>query len=146
MKNKLLIILLIFASLSSYASDKLENEVVCSKITHSGEADSGLDIIIQSNLTSWAKRVSIVEDGYVGRLEIGSFLIPIKPENNFDIQTGESETYRAKDFQLTMQVLSTRIEQNCWVPLELFSDCRAIDRLMNSLIATKCSGLCLQLS
>ncbi|MBK8201502.1 MAG: hypothetical protein IPK68_03985 [Bdellovibrionales bacterium] len=77
MKNLLFGLVALAFVQPAFGSDKFENEIVCAKVTQPGEADSGLDIIIQSNPTAWVKRAAIVENGYLGPREIGNFQIPL---------------------------------------------------------------------
>lgn len=106
---RVLVIGILMTGVSAYSANDVINEMVCQKVKVSGTADMGMKVIIQSTSITWAKRVSIVEIGYLGQREIGSFQIPLRPKSNFDLNNGWTLTYQTSNFQLTMKVNSTRL-------------------------------------
>lgn len=114
MKNLLFGLVALAFVQPSFSSDKFENEIVCAKVTQPGEADSGLDIIIQSNPTAWIKRAAIVENGYLGPREIGNFQIPLnqpKVSTPSFFNSNRVATYEVDGFVLTMEVADQKGEQ-----------------------------------
>lgn len=110
---KMLILNLLAMSLTypAFSSDRLENEIVCEKVTQPGEADNGVEIIIQSNPTAWAKRALIISKGYFGPELIASFQIPVTDP----VVTTPSyfvpsryATYSARGFSLHMDVVDSK--------------------------------------
>lgn len=105
MKKLILVSCIVFAGVFALATDRLSNEIVCSKVAVSGEADNGLDIIVQSNDFAWAKWAIIIENGVLGSREIGTFQIPLQPV--FDTY-GNTLKYESQNFQLVLEAYSTR--------------------------------------
>src|SRR5687768_14937562 len=73
----LLITMALLSSLVSFASDEFKTDIVCSNHVTS-ESSLAFGIFIQSNPTAWTKRILVVEYGYHGKIEMGSFTIPLK--------------------------------------------------------------------
>jgi hypothetical protein len=111
MKNVLFGLLALVVAQPAFSSDKFENEIVCAKVTQPGEADSGLDVIIQSNPTAWVKRAAIVENGYLGPREIGHFQIPLdqpKVSTPSFFNSNRVATYEVNGLILTMEVADAK--------------------------------------
>lgn len=103
-----LLILTCIASFQAYAADDLPIEVTCNKIVASGEADTGLTILLRSNSTAWAKMVTVVENGYVGPRVIANIQVPLQPE----VRPGANGyipevklVYKGKGIELTLHAL-----------------------------------------
>lgn len=114
MKSALLSLLVLVVVQPAFSSDKFENEIVCGKVMQPGEADSGLDVIIQSNPTAWVKRASIMENGYLGPQEIGSFQIPLdqpKVSTPSFFNSNRVATYEVAGLVLTMEVADQNGQQ-----------------------------------
>ncbi len=113
MKNLLFGLMALAFVQPAFSSDKFEDEIVCAKITQSGEADGGLDVIIQINPTAWVKRAAIVENGYLGPREIGNFQIPLnqpKVSTPSFFNSNRVATYEVDGFVLTMEVADQKGE------------------------------------
>lgn len=107
----LLALALVFSSSAALASDRLNDEIICNKVTAPGEADNGLTLVLQSNPTAWAKKVVVIESGYVGPRNIANIQVPLNPTVRLDSSGFISEdvlTYEGKGLVLEIRVL--RIE------------------------------------
>jgi hypothetical protein len=125
----------------AFSSDNFENQIVCAKVTQPGEADNGLEIIIQTNPTAWVKRAAIVENGYLAPREIGSFNIPLHQPNvstpSF-FNSNRIATYSVYGFFLTMEVADqngqqvlgpaqAHVELQGYEPLEVDLTCKRVN-------------------
>jgi hypothetical protein len=77
MKNLLLSFLGLIAAQPALSSDKFESEIICTKVSELPVADNGLLLIVQTNPTAWVKRIAVVQSGYIGSREIGSFQVAL---------------------------------------------------------------------
>ena len=113
MKNLVFGLLALTFVQPAFSSDRFEDAIVCAKVTQPGEADNGLDVIIQTNPTAWVKRIAIVENGYLGPREIGSFQVTVDQPSvstpSF-FNSNRVATYEAKGFVLTMEVADQKGE------------------------------------
>jgi hypothetical protein len=113
--KKLLIGLMALAIVQpAFSSDKFVNEILCTKITHAGEADNGLEVILQTHPSAWVKRVAIIENGYLGTREIGSFQIPLdqpKISTPSFFNSNRVATYEVEGFVLSIEVADQKGEK-----------------------------------
>lgn len=114
MKKIFLGLLALVTAQPALSSDKFENQIVCTKINQPGEADNGMQVIIQTNPTAWVKRAAIVENGYLGPREVGHFQIPLnqpKVSTPSFFNSNRIATYEVNGFVLSMEVSDLKGEQ-----------------------------------
>lgn len=80
MKSITLLLVFLTVSLNVYASDVMQDEIVCNSVHISGSADSGLTVALKANATSWVKILEITENGYIGPRVIANLQVPLQPE------------------------------------------------------------------
>lgn len=107
MKNLILLSLVLLSNSQVFASDRLENEIVCNKVHQSGSADNGLTVALQSNDISWVKNVQVTENGYLGPRVIGNVQVPLQPKTVSVNDGGTFETvamvYEGSHLTLTIR-------------------------------------------
>ena len=107
MKNLLLSFLALIAAQPALSSDKFESEVICTKVSELPVADNGLLLIVQTNPTAWVKRIAVVQSGYIGSREIGSFQVALdepKVSNPSFFNSIRVAIYEVEGLVLTMEV------------------------------------------
>lgn len=114
MKKLLMTFAIMILAQPAISSDQFKNQIICSQVNQPGEADSGLDVIIQFSPTASEKKVVIVEKGFLGSTEIGSFKIPqtqplVSTPSFFE--PNRIATYEANGFELKMEVSDQNGEQ-----------------------------------
>lgn len=111
---KALIVLMMMMMMSGsaiFASDKLEDEIICNKITEVGEADNQLTLKLQSNAAAFVKNVGVYVNGYLGAAKIANIQVPLKPSVRV-YKTGymveEIHTYKGKGLNLEIAILQIK--------------------------------------
>ena len=107
MKSFLALVLLVFSSMA-FASDRLEDEIVCNKVVAAGEVDNGLTVVLQSNPTAWGKNVAVYENGYLGVRHLANIQVPLNPivrADNSGFISEEVLTYEGQGVTLEIHVL-----------------------------------------
>lgn len=100
MRNLIIGLVLLLGSSSVSGSDEFKTEVICHKVLQSGEADSGMEILIQTHPTAWMKRIRIMENGFMGPRDLATYHVPVDQPK---ISEGQA-IYKAEGLLLTMDV------------------------------------------
>lgn len=102
MKN-FIYILFILCSLRGYSLDQPFNEIICTKMYENFEVDIGLEIVIQSKMTSSKKRIVVIQNGYSGPIEVDDFFVNTDQPligKTADENSQYQSTYRADGLEL----------------------------------------------